>query len=397
MAPLIFLFVLCASILRISTCAPLLPFNASTAATADHQQVVQDVVRSINTSVHRRRQLVGGCGTGNPVDDCWRCDAGWAGNRRRLADCAVGFGRGAGGGRNGRLYVVTDPSDGDPDRPAPGTLRHAAVQEEPLWITFAGDMTIRPRRDLLVGSHKTLDGRGAAVVVGDGGACLVLRGVSNVIVHGLTVRGCRPARTHAAHGGGGGGMSDGDGIAVSNASDVWIDHCTLEACTDGLIDVTEGSTRVTLSNNLLRNHDKAMLLGHSDDFSEDKNMQVTVAFNRFGPGLVQRMPRCRFGLFQVINNDYINWELYAIGGSASPAILSRGNRFLAAKAKEVTKREEASKFDWSQWSWTSEGDMMLNGAFFRSSGRPRPDLKAPSFAKAASLVPAMTASAGALQ
>lgn len=34
-----------------------------------------------------------------------------------------------------------------------------------------------------------------------------------------------------------------------------------------------------------------MLLGHDDAYTEDKGMQVTVAFNRFGPGLVQRMPR----------------------------------------------------------------------------------------------------------
>ena len=60
-------------------------------------------------------------------------------------------------------------------------------------------------------------------------------------------------------------MSDGDGITVFHPNDVWVDHCTLEACTDGLIDVTDASTRVALSNNLLRNHDKAMLLGHSDD------------------------------------------------------------------------------------------------------------------------------------
>jgi pectate lyase len=47
------------------------------------------------------------------------------------------------------------------------------------------------------------------------------------------------------------------------------------------------------------------------------------------------LDRCRFGLFHVINNDYINWQMYAIGGSASPTILSHGNRFLADKDKEV--------------------------------------------------------------
>ena len=136
----------------------------------------------MNMSLHRR-MLADDCGTGNPVDDCWRCDPSWADNRQRLADCAIGFGRDAGGGKNGKTYVVTDPSDDDPAAPAPGTLRYGLVQEEPLWITFARDMTIRPKEELVVSSHKTVDGRGAAVVVGDGGACFVLHNVSHVIIY----------------------------------------------------------------------------------------------------------------------------------------------------------------------------------------------------------------------
>ncbi|MBA0776203.1 hypothetical protein Gotri_011228 [Gossypium trilobum] len=38
-----------------------------------------------------------------------------------------------------------------------------------------------------------------------------------------------------------------------------------------------------------------MLFGASDSYSADKKMQVTVALNHFGKGLVERMPRCRFG------------------------------------------------------------------------------------------------------
>lgn len=34
-----------------------------------------------------------------------------------------------------------------------------------------------------------------------------------------------------------------------------------------------------------------MLFGHDDKNIEDKAIKVTVAFNRFGAGLVQRMPR----------------------------------------------------------------------------------------------------------
>jgi pectate lyase len=38
---------------------------------------------------------------------------------------------------------------------------------------------------------------------------------------------------------------------------MWIDHYTVDYCTNGLIDVMEASTRVTL------NHDKAVLLGNN--------------------------------------------------------------------------------------------------------------------------------------
>jgi pectate lyase len=191
---------------------------------------------------------------------------------------------------------VTDPSDDDPENPVPGTFCYGIVQDEPLWITFHLVMAIRPKQDLLVGSYKTIDGRGAVVVVGDGGACFAVQGKSNVIIHGITIRGCK--------------SDEGDGIAVFRATDVWIDYCTLEACADGLIDVTGGSTRVTLSNNFMRNHDKVMLLGHSDTFSDDKNMQVTVALNRFGPGLVERMPRyvCVSTVLVVVDLAPFTWS-----------------------------------------------------------------------------------------
>lgn len=65
---------------------------------------------------------------------------------------------------------------------------------------------------------------------------------------------------------------------------------------------------------------------------------MTIAFNHFGQGLVQRMPRCRRGYIHVVNNDFTEWQMYAIGGSANPTINSQGNRFTAPEdpnAKEV--------------------------------------------------------------
>uniref|UniRef100_A0A803L926 Uncharacterized protein n=1 Tax=Chenopodium quinoa TaxID=63459 RepID=A0A803L926_CHEQI len=35
---------------------------------------------------------------------------------------------------------------------------------------------------------------------------------------------------------------------------------------------------------------------------------------------------------------------------------------------EVTKREYAPYSEWKNWLWTSDEDIMLNGAFFNQSG-----------------------------
>ena len=72
-----------------------------------------------------------------------------------------------------------------------------------------------------------------------------------------------------------------------------------------------------------------MLFGASDSYKGDEIMQITLAFNHFGKGLVQRMPRCRWGFIHVVNNDYTHWNMYAIGGSMHPTIISEGNRFIA--------------------------------------------------------------------
>ncbi|KAK8522939.1 hypothetical protein V6N12_056631 [Hibiscus sabdariffa] len=55
-----------------------------------------------------------------------------------------------------------------------------------------------------------------------------------------------------------------------------------------------------------------LLFGASDSYGEDEKMQITVALNHFGKGLVERMPRCRFGFIHVVNNDYTHWVMYAI-------------------------------------------------------------------------------------
>ncbi|XAR52323.1 Pectate lyase [Bertholletia excelsa] len=365
----------------------------------DPEFVVQEFQRRVNASISRGQTLADSgnavskdqlpCLTGNPIDDCWRCDGDWANNRQRLADCAIGFGRSALGGKGGQIYVVTDSSDRDPANPTPGTLRHAVIQTEPLWIIFSGDMLIGLKHELIVSSYKTIDGRGAKIHI-TGGGCITLQYVSNVIIHNVRVSNCVPSGkamirsspTHVGYR----GLSDGDGISIYSSHDVWIDHCDLSRCTDGLVDATRGSTAITISNSYFSHHNEVMLLGHDDSYVQDSAMQVTIAFNRFGEGLVQRMPRCRHGYIHVVNNDYREWEMYAIGGSANPTINSQGNRYIAPvdpNAKEVTKRVDTAEKEWAGWNWRSDGDIMVNGAFFVASGKGLSDI----YAKASSIEP----------
>jgi pectate lyase len=89
-------------------------------------------------------------------------------------------------------------------------------------------------------------------------------------------------------------------------------------------------------------------------------------------------------------------------GVLSPTIYSQGNRFLAPNErfrKEVTKHEDAPESEWRHWNWRSDGDLMLNGAYFRQSGAGASSSYARAYslsARPSSLVGSMTTTAGAL-
>ncbi|KAL9682540.1 hypothetical protein QQ045_014341 [Rhodiola kirilowii] len=374
------------------------------AVTNNFNKYVHEATEGSNSTRRNLRKHDGACRATNPIDRCWRCQKDWMQNRKKLSGCALGFGRKAVGGVKGKFYTVTEAADDDMVNPKPGTLRHAVIQPGPLWIIFAHDMVIKLNGELLMTSDKTIDARGAKVYI-IGGAGITLQFIKNVIIHGLRIKDIKA---------GNGGMirdsvdhfglrtrSDGDGISIYGSSDIWIDHISMSNCQDGLIDVIMASTAITISNCHFTNHNDVMLFGSSDSYSGDAVMQITVAFNHFGQGLVQRMPRARWGFIHVVNNDYTHWLMYAIGGSQHPTIISQGNRFIAphnAAAKEVTKRDYAPESVWKTWTWTSEKDLMMNGAFFVQSGGPIKRLSADDVisAKPGSYVTRLTRYAGSL-
>ncbi|KAK2397876.1 putative pectate lyase [Trifolium repens] len=259
---------------------------------------------------------------------------------------------------------------------------------------------------LLISSFTTIDGRAVNIHIANN-ACLMIFKATNIIIHSIRVHHCKAQAPGMVMGPNGKvihlGQVDGDAIRLVTASKIWIDHNTLYECEDGLLDVTRGSTNVTISNNWFREQDKVMLLGHDDGYVRDKNMKVTVLYNHFGPNCNQRMPRIRHGYAHVANNLYLGWMQYAIGGSMGPSLKSEANLFIAPKvgSKEVTWRKIGNTSG-DKWEFHSVRDAFENGASFAVTKGGR--VPKPSYSKDQSFevvdvksVRSLTRSSGALQ
>ncbi|KAK8671670.1 hypothetical protein V6N13_038257 [Hibiscus sabdariffa] len=233
---------------------------------------------------------------------------------RAIAGQAEGFGRFAVGGLHGPLFPVTSLSDD-----GPGSLREVCRAPGPCWIVFNVSGTIQLSSYLHVGSHKTIDGRGERVkLMGEG---LRLKECENVIICNIEFEG---GRGH-----------DVDGIQIKpNSKHIWIDRCSFKDYDDGLIDITRGSTDVTVSRCYFTQHDKAMLIGADPTHVGDRCIRVTIHHCLFD-GTRQRQPRVRFGKVHLYNNYTRNWEVYAVCASVEAQIYSQCNIYEAGQKKKT--------------------------------------------------------------
>ncbi|CAI9118753.1 OLC1v1020357C1 [Oldenlandia corymbosa var. corymbosa] len=127
-------------------------------------------------------------------------------------------------------------------------------------------MVITLKKELMIRSHKTVDGRGVRVEI-TRGPCIGIENVKHVIIHGINIHDCRRRvglvqipPTLGSRGKVGCSEDEqecsGDAVNIKNSSHIWIDHCYLSNCTDGLIDVNHASNNVTISNSRFTNHVK---------------------------------------------------------------------------------------------------------------------------------------------
>jgi pectate lyase len=161
-----------------------------------------------------------------------------------------------------------------------------------------------------VASNKTIRGVGSGATITGGG--LNVANAKNVIIQNLNFR-------NAAD----------DSINVQYSTNVWLDHLDMANGYDGLLDIKRTSNFITVSYVHSHDHDKNMLLGHSDDNASEDNgkLKVTYHHNWFD-GTNQRNPRVRFGNpVHVFNNYYSNVGSYGVASTEGAGVLVECNYF----------------------------------------------------------------------
>ena len=237
----------------------------------------------------------------------------------------VGFGAAAGtgspggttGGGNVQPVTVTTLAD---------LTTYASTNDTPQVIEI--DAVIPLVDQVRVKSNKTIRGTVRGELVGSG---LNLTDASNVIVQRLKISKALGTDT----------------ISVTHAQNIWIDHCDLSSelispkgTYDGLVDITHGSTNVTVSWNYFHDHYNVSLVGHSVSNGAEDTGALTVTYHHnWFARTPNNCPRVRFGLVHAFNNLYQDVE-GAVASQMLAQVFVEGNVFQRVLHPIVTSYED---------------------------------------------------------
>ena len=189
-------------------------------------------------------------------------------------------------------------------------LRTCATATGPRVCRVQGTLTFSPFEEIRVASDKTIIGAGASAEIVFGGFFLA-NGVHNVIIRNLTIR---DSYIEGQYDEGGDNGGDRDGVQMDTANHVWIDHVHFHHLGDGMIDSRMDTTNLTVSWNILEDHNKAFGIGWTDNVTA----QMTIHHNWIHD-TTQRNPSTdnvlRAHLYNNLLENCTSYGNYARGGT----------------------------------------------------------------------------------
>ena len=190
----------------------------------------------------------------------------------------------------------------------------------PYVVSFSG--LIVGTDSVSVASNKTLLGVGTGAHLQ--GIELQVNGARNVIIRNIAV-------SHVIAEGAG---VANDAIVMTGAMNVWIDHCELYSDRthgkdyyDGLLEIKNGASFITVSHCHIHDHEKVSLIGSGDDQVGDTVIRATYHHNYFHD-TGSRLPSIRFGKAHIFNNYYLNNpEGTGVNSRMGAVVRVEGNHF----------------------------------------------------------------------
>jgi len=209
-------------------------------------------------------------------------------------------------------------------------LRDALHGNEPRWIRFRPGLKgrIELKGHLLIGSNKTIDGRGADITLTSPNDCdeirfwgrisngKVIEQRRNLIVHNIKIIKV------------GKGDNCGQGLSLAyGAKDVWVDHVTFSGNGDESVSMGFGASNLTVSWCRFIDTDKALLLGWGTTKEEarlDPAMRATIHHCYF-LRVNGRSPALRYGKAHYFNNFLKHWNWAGVEVTMGGDLLSEKN------------------------------------------------------------------------
>lgn len=159
-----------------------------------------------------------------------------------------------------------------------------------------------------IGSNKTIIGAGNGITISKLG--FDARNQHNIILRNMRITDCNP-----------------DAIAFRTTHHVWVDHCDLSSCADGLLDFTIGSSYLSVSWTKFSNHDKVSICNSGTNHFEDNGKERATYHHCMFTNTTQRNPRFGYGLGHVFNNYYTANSSYCVGYHSRAKVVVENSAF----------------------------------------------------------------------